>query len=159
MADGEIRRGLSEGLQRCAGSSLQPQKLFCFLQSRTSASSLGLSDAGGDLLWERERRMRREQTGDAVGRPSWGSSFLGAPGANCFCGKLGIGTKKEKRTKKERNGGPVETDAADGNPLTTRIPTAAWKAQNAFHSSHKARRRFPNTNRIQQQKKGRFLTR
>jgi hypothetical protein len=36
----------------------------------------------------------------------------------------------------------VETDAADGNPLTTRIPTAAWKAQNAFHSSHKARRRF-----------------
>jgi hypothetical protein len=32
----------------------------------------------------------------------------------------------------------VETDAADGNPLTTRIPTAAWKAQNAFHSSHKA---------------------
>jgi len=36
----------------------------------------------------------------------------------------------------------VGTDAADGNPLTTRIPTAAWKAQNAFHSSHKARRRF-----------------
>ena len=36
----------------------------------------------------------------------------------------------------------METDAADGNPLTTRIPTAAWKAQNAFHSSHKARRRF-----------------
>jgi hypothetical protein len=36
----------------------------------------------------------------------------------------------------------VETDAADGNPLTTRIPTAAWKAQNAFHSSHKAPRRF-----------------
>ena len=35
----------------------------------------------------------------------------------------------------------METDAADGNPLTTRIPTAAWKAQNAFHSSHKARRR------------------
>ena len=36
----------------------------------------------------------------------------------------------------------METDAADGNLLTTRIPTAAWKAQNAFHSSHKARRRF-----------------
>jgi hypothetical protein len=28
----------------------------------------------------------------------------------------------------------VETDAADGNRLRTRIPTAAWKAQNAFHS-------------------------
>ena len=36
----------------------------------------------------------------------------------------------------------METDAADGNLLTTQIPTAAWKAQNAFHSSHKARRRF-----------------
>ena len=38
----------------------------------------------------------------------------------------------------------METDAADGNPLRTRIPTAAWKAQNAFHSSHKARRRLPH---------------
>jgi hypothetical protein len=52
-----------------------------------------------------------------------------------------MGTKKEKRSKKEKTGSLVETDAADGNPLTTRIPTAAWKAQNAFHSSHKARRR------------------
>ena len=68
--------------------------------------------------------------------------FLGDPGAKFFCGKLGTGTKKEKRSKKERKRRPVETDAADGNPLTTRIPTAAWKAQNAFHSSHKARRRF-----------------
>ena len=31
----------------------------------------------------------------------------------------------------------MKTDAADGNPLTTRIPTAAWKAQNASHSSHR----------------------
>jgi hypothetical protein len=37
----------------------------------------------------------------------------------------------------KRQGGPVETDAADGNPQRTRIPTAAWKAQNAFHSSHR----------------------
>ena len=78
------------------------------------------------------------ENGDAMGRPSWRSSFLGAPGAEFFCRKLGIGTKKEKRSKKERNGGLVETDAADGNPPTTRIPTAAWKAQNAFHSSLKA---------------------
>jgi len=88
--------------------------------------------------------------GIVVPRRSW---------RDIFCGKLGIGTKKEKSSKKERNGGPVGTDAADGNPLTTRIPTAAWKAQNAFHSSHKARRRFHNTNQIQQQKKGTFLTR
>src|ERR1700680_2741548 len=49
------RFGLSEGLQRCAGSNLPPPKLFCFFPSRASASSLGLSDAGGDLLWESER--------------------------------------------------------------------------------------------------------
>ena len=74
------------------------------------------------------------ETGDVVGRPSGRSLFLGHPSAIFFCGKLGTGTKERKRR-------PVETDAADGNPLTTRIPTAAWKAQNAFHSSHKARRR------------------
>ncbi len=49
--------------------------------------------------------MRSEQTGDAVGRPGRESSLSGAPGAKFFCGKLGIGTKKEKRSKKERNGG------------------------------------------------------
>jgi len=32
----------------------------------------------------------------------------------------------------------VETGAADGNPLTPWIPTAAWKAQTAFHSFHEA---------------------
>ena len=141
MADGEIRRGLSEGLHRCAGGSFQPEKLFWFLQSRTSASSLGLSDAGGDLLRKAEGRPRRQNRGDATGRANELASFLGHPGAEFFCGKLGRGTKKEKRSKKERSGGLVETDAADGNPLRTRIPTAAWKAQNAFHSSHKARRR------------------
>ena len=82
------------------------------------------------------------KTGDVVGRASGRSLFLVHPDAIFFCGKLGPGTKKEKRSKKERKRRPVETDAADGNPLTTRIPTAAWKAQNAFHSSHKARRRF-----------------
>jgi hypothetical protein len=46
--------------------------------------------------------------------------------------------RKKKRTKKERKESLVETDASDGNPLTTRIPTAAWKAQSAFHRSHKA---------------------
>jgi hypothetical protein len=61
----------------------------------------------------------------------------------------------------------VKTDAADGNPLTTRIPTAAWKAQNASHSSHRPDggsvslqtepvRKKLNTNRNQQQGKGTF---
>src|SRR5580658_7885150 len=52
------------------------------------------------------------KTGDVVGRASGQSSFLGDPGAIFFCGKLGTGTKKEKRTKKERKRRPVETDAA-----------------------------------------------
>ena len=51
--------------------------------------------------------MRRDKTGDAVGRPSWRSSFLGDPGAEFLCGKLGIGKKKEKRSKKKER--PVGT--------------------------------------------------
>ena len=123
MADGEIRRGLSEGLLRRAGSGLEPEELFCFLQSPTSASSFGLPDTGDDILRESKKRVRR---------------FRCTPGAIFFHEKPGIGTTKE------RNEGPVETDAPDGNPLTTRIPTEAWKAQNAFHSSHEARRRLYN---------------
>jgi hypothetical protein len=46
-----------------------------------------------------------------VSRPTWRSLFLGPPGADFFCGKLGISTKKEKSSKKERNGSLVETDA------------------------------------------------
>jgi hypothetical protein len=33
--------------------------------------------------------------------------------------------KKKGPKKKEKKGRPVETDAADGNPPTTRIPTTA----------------------------------
>ena len=58
--------------------------------------------------------------------------------------------KTGDRQKERRR--PVETDAADGNPLTTRIPTAAWKAQNAFHSSHQARRRTLREDLIQHMK-------
>jgi hypothetical protein len=36
----------------------------------------------------------------------------------------------------------VETVATDGNPHTPRIPTAAWKAKTAFHSSHEAQQQF-----------------
>ena len=91
------------------------------------------------------------KTGDVVGRSSGRWLFLGDPGAIFFWGKLETDTKKEKRSKKERKRRPVETDAADGNPQRTRIPTAAWKAQNAFHSFHKARRRFYRRDLIHQQ--------
>jgi hypothetical protein len=65
---------------------------------------------------------------------------------------VGIGRKKEKRSKKESNGRPVETGAADGNPPTSRIPTAAWKAQTAFHSSHKAQQQFHYTIHFERQR-------
>ena len=44
------------------------------------------SQSGSDALWKSEMRRRRAKTGDAVGRGSWRSSFLGAPGAKFFCG-------------------------------------------------------------------------
>ena len=42
------------------------------------------SQHGSDLLWKSEKHRRRGKTGDAVGRASWRSSFLGAPGAQFF---------------------------------------------------------------------------
>src|SRR5207302_11449978 len=97
-----IRRGLSEGLRRRAGSRVQPQELFHFLQSRAPAPIVGLSDASGDLLHESETLLRRDESGGAVGLASWGSSFLDDPGATFFYGKREWGTKKEKSSKKER---------------------------------------------------------
>ena len=52
-------------------------------------------------------RMQRDETGEGVDRPSWRSSVPGDPGAKFLCGKLGIGTKKEKRGKKKER--PVGT--------------------------------------------------
>ena len=85
--------------------------------------------------------MRREQIGGCCRSSGLGIVALRRSWREIFLWKTGD-RQKEKRSKRERNGGLVETDAADGNPLTTRIPTTAWKAQNAFHSSHKARRRL-----------------
>jgi tRNA threonylcarbamoyladenosine modification (KEOPS) complex Cgi121 subunit len=82
-------------------------------------------------------RSRRDKIGGAVGGANELASFLGHPGAKFFCGKLRKGRQKEKRSKKERTGSLVETAAAMEIPKDG-IPTAAWKAQNAFHSSHKA---------------------
>ena len=50
-------------------------------------------------------RLKRKKTAYAVGRPSWGLSFLGDPGAKFLCGKRERGTKKEKSSKKERKEG------------------------------------------------------
>ena len=79
------------------------------------------SDAGSDLLTEREMRMRRDKTGDVMGRPSWRSSSLGGPGAKFLCGKLGIDTKRVKRSKKKER--PVGT--VGGNLLGVSPPQYA----------------------------------
>src|SRR5260370_6564155 len=141
MADGEIRRGLPKGLRRRAGSSLQPQKLFHFLQSTTPASVVGLSDASGDLLWESEMRLRRDKAAYAVGRPSWRSPFLGAPGMKFLCGKLERGTKKEKRSKQERKQDLlkltllIEIRKERGFPQ--QLEKSLAKSARLFHSSHR----------------------
>ena len=42
------------------------------------------SQHGSRLLWKSEKHRRKGKTGDTVGRASWRSSFLGAPGAEFF---------------------------------------------------------------------------
>jgi hypothetical protein len=66
--------------------------------------------------------MCTDKTGDAVGRPSWRSSFLGDPGVKFLCGKLAMGSKKEKRSKKKER--PVGLWAAIRAPRMTPMP---WK--------------------------------
>ena len=52
-------------------------EVLCEIRARQS---------GKDTLWKSAMRRRKAKTGDAVGRSSWRSPFLGAPGAGCFCG-------------------------------------------------------------------------
>src|SRR5215831_18847895 len=87
VADGEIRRGVSEGLPRCAGSGSKLEKLLCFLQSRTFASGVRLPDAGGNLLCKKEMRGVKTKMRDAVDRQRSRSSFLGVPRARFFSHK------------------------------------------------------------------------
>jgi hypothetical protein len=60
--------------------------------------------------------------------------------------------ERKKGPKKERKESLVETDASDGNPLTTRIPTAAWKAKRFPPFPQGRRRRSHHTI----QKRGHF---
>jgi len=46
--------------------------------------------------------MKTDKTEDARGRRSWGSSFLGDPGAQCFCANA-------KRAYNARSGGRLLT--------------------------------------------------
>ena len=87
-------------------------------------------------------RLRRDKTGDAVGRASWRSSLLGDPGAKFLCGKLGIGTKKEKRGKKERKEGLWKLTPLMGihkeRGFPPRLERSLANDARLFHSSHRA---------------------
>ena len=48
--------------------------------------------------------MKTDKRGDARGRPSWGWSFVGDPGAIFFGGKRDPGTKPEEDAASEENG-------------------------------------------------------
>jgi hypothetical protein len=58
--------------------------------------------AVGDLLWKSEMRLKKEKTGDALGRPSWESSLLGDPGAKFFVNNGGTAQKEKNRPKAKR---------------------------------------------------------
>jgi hypothetical protein len=83
----------------------------------------------------------RGQTGDAMGRASWRSPFLGDPGATFLCGKLKRGTKKEKSSKKERTEGLWKLTLLMEIRKERGFPQQLEKslAQDArpFHSSHR----------------------
>ncbi len=71
-------------------------------QIREGQDFLGGDQMPAAIYFGKGKSMRRGKTRDVVGRPSCRSSFLGDPGAKFLCGKLEIGTKKEKRSKKKK---------------------------------------------------------
>src|SRR5271167_392037 len=86
-------------------------------------------------------RLRRDKAGDAMGRASWRSSFLGDAGTKFLCGKLERGTKKEKSSKKERKEGLwkltllMEIRKERGFPQ--QLEKSLTKDARPFHSSHR----------------------
>jgi hypothetical protein len=89
-------------------------------------SKIRSSRSGGDLLWKSEMRRRRSKTGDAVGRASWRSSFLGAPSAELFAGSSACQDSQypgeTKRKFKLRQVCPRKLSHCRGAPHAT-VPT------------------------------------
>jgi len=81
------------------------------------------------------------KTGDVVGRPSGGSSFLGDPGEIFFWGKAGTGIRKEKRATKGlwKLAPPMEIRKERGFPQ--RLEKEPRKRRSAFSQFPQARRR------------------
>jgi hypothetical protein len=73
--------------------------------------------------------------GDATGRPDWRSSVLGVPGAEFFCGKLGVGTRQEKRSKKNETKALEKLTPLMGIRSQSGFPTAAFR-EAAVHLKH-----------------------
>ena len=86
-------------------------------------------------------RLRRDKAGDAMGRASWRSSFLGEPGATFLCGKVGRGAKKEKSSKKERKEGLWELTLLmkirKERGFPQQLEKSLAKDARLFHSSHR----------------------
>jgi hypothetical protein len=86
-------------------------------------------------------RLRRDKAAYAVGRPSWGSSFLGDPGAEFLCGKRERGTKKEKSSTKERKEGLWKLTLLMGirkkRGFPQQLEKSLAKDARLFHSSHR----------------------
>ena len=90
MAQCEVRRSVSPRLRAGRGCGEQPEKVFLVLQSRASASVVGLSDAGHDLLWKSKMCLSRAKTGGAMSRARCESSLLGVPEAKFFGRKAAL---------------------------------------------------------------------
>src|ERR1700730_10454138 len=101
----------------------------------------GGKDAGGRSTLE-SNAPKEGQKRDAAGRPMCGASLPGDPSAT-FSMKTVDRHKRRKKAQTRKRRRPVETDATDGNPPTTRIPTAALKQPRplrwAFSPVHQAR--------------------
>lgn len=76
---------------------------------------------------------KKPKPGDAVGRPSWGSSLLSDRGAKFFCGKRRSGTKQEKTGAGLSSGAGVRAVA---------VGCVAWQERSSGMSrTHRAERR------------------
>jgi hypothetical protein len=66
------------------------------VKARVFAQALG-DPTPAAIHWEQCPALEEGQKGDAMGRPRFESSLLGAPGATFFCGRRGRSRKREKK--------------------------------------------------------------
>jgi hypothetical protein len=101
LENGEIRRGLSDGLRQRQRSIRKPEPLFPFLQLRTRPSVLGESDSGSSPFQQEAYHAFRRQTGNDNDRVEIRSPLVGDYSPNFF-------GKNEVKLKIEGNE-PIES--------------------------------------------------